>query len=144
MAEHVHLKNEFTEDEKCHNLMSWLSWSGKCNFAANYMKIGCFENGFHREVYLHMELVFLHLFCCEYGVFILINPPGHCNSKVLKLTFLRQNMGTNTKILMSWRHFYGIWPPLSHKKWEGMFIRDGAVIRINMVAFVCDTNKQIY
>ena len=24
MAVHVHLKNEFTEDEKCHNLMSWL------------------------------------------------------------------------------------------------------------------------
>ena len=25
MAAHAHLKNEFTEDEKCHNLMSWLS-----------------------------------------------------------------------------------------------------------------------
>ena len=25
MAAHVHLKNEFTEDEKCHNLMSWLN-----------------------------------------------------------------------------------------------------------------------
>ena len=24
MAVHVRLKNEFTEDEKCHNLMSWL------------------------------------------------------------------------------------------------------------------------
>ena len=24
MAAHVHLKNEFTEDEKYHNLMSWL------------------------------------------------------------------------------------------------------------------------
>ena len=24
MAAHAHLKNEFTEDEKCHNLMSWL------------------------------------------------------------------------------------------------------------------------
>ena len=24
MAEHTHLKNEFTEDEKGHNLMSWL------------------------------------------------------------------------------------------------------------------------
>ena len=27
MAAHVRLKNEFTEDEKCHNLMSWLVWS---------------------------------------------------------------------------------------------------------------------
>ena len=26
MAAHVHLKNEFTEDEKCQNLMSWLIW----------------------------------------------------------------------------------------------------------------------
>ena len=25
MAAHVRLKNEFTEDEKCHNLMSWLN-----------------------------------------------------------------------------------------------------------------------
>ena len=24
MAVHARLKNEFTEDEKCHNLMSWL------------------------------------------------------------------------------------------------------------------------
>ena len=24
MAAHAHLKNEFTEDEKYHNLMSWL------------------------------------------------------------------------------------------------------------------------
>ena len=24
MAAHARLKNEFTEDEKCHNLMSWL------------------------------------------------------------------------------------------------------------------------
>ena len=24
MAAHAHLKNEFTEDEKCHNLMTWL------------------------------------------------------------------------------------------------------------------------
>ena len=24
MAAHAHLKNDFTEDEKCHNLMSWL------------------------------------------------------------------------------------------------------------------------
>ena len=23
MAEHARLKNEFTEDERCHNLMSW-------------------------------------------------------------------------------------------------------------------------
>ena len=26
MAAHVRLKNEFTEDEKCHNLMTWLKW----------------------------------------------------------------------------------------------------------------------
>ena len=26
MAEHVCLKNEFTEDEKYHNLMRWLKW----------------------------------------------------------------------------------------------------------------------
>ena len=25
MAAHAHLENEFTEDEKCHNLMSWLN-----------------------------------------------------------------------------------------------------------------------
>ena len=30
MAAHVYLKNEFTEDKKCQNLMSWLVWS--CNF----------------------------------------------------------------------------------------------------------------
>ena len=32
MAAHARLKNEFTEDEKCHNLMSWLnktSFQGK-------------------------------------------------------------------------------------------------------------------
>ena len=23
---HAHLKNEFTEDEKCHNFMSWLNY----------------------------------------------------------------------------------------------------------------------
>ena len=27
MAAHVHLKNKFTEDEKYHNLMSWLKYS---------------------------------------------------------------------------------------------------------------------
>ena len=27
MAAHARLKNEFTEDEKCHNLMSWLIFS---------------------------------------------------------------------------------------------------------------------
>ena len=26
MAAHARLKNGFTEDEKCHNLMSWLNW----------------------------------------------------------------------------------------------------------------------
>ena len=26
MAAHMYLKNEFTEDKKCHNLMSWLKW----------------------------------------------------------------------------------------------------------------------
>ena len=26
MAAHARLKNEFTEDEKCHNLMNWLIW----------------------------------------------------------------------------------------------------------------------
>ena len=26
MAAHARLKNEFTEGEKCHNLMSWLKW----------------------------------------------------------------------------------------------------------------------
>ena len=26
MAGHVRLKNEFTEDEKYHNLMTWLIW----------------------------------------------------------------------------------------------------------------------
>ena len=26
MAAHAHLKNEFTEDEKCHNPMSWLKY----------------------------------------------------------------------------------------------------------------------
>ena len=26
MAAHAHLKNEFMEDEKCHNLMSWLKY----------------------------------------------------------------------------------------------------------------------
>ena len=30
----------------------------------------------------------------------------------------------------------GIWPPFSHKKWEGVFIRAGALIRINTV-YVC-------
>ena len=29
MAAHVRLKNEFTEDEKCHNLMSWLKWQSQ-------------------------------------------------------------------------------------------------------------------
>ena len=24
---HVHLKNEFTEDKKCHNLMAWLKYT---------------------------------------------------------------------------------------------------------------------
>ena len=27
MAAHARLKNEFTEDEKCHNLMRWLKFS---------------------------------------------------------------------------------------------------------------------
>ena len=27
MAAHARWNNEFTEDEKCHNLMSWLKWS---------------------------------------------------------------------------------------------------------------------
>ena len=27
MAVHARLKNEFTEDEKCHNLMRWLDFS---------------------------------------------------------------------------------------------------------------------
>ena len=30
MAAHVYLKNEFTEDEKYHNLMSWLKWYKHC------------------------------------------------------------------------------------------------------------------
>ena len=35
MAAHARLKNEFTEDEKCHNLMSWLIWRRvwECNKA---------------------------------------------------------------------------------------------------------------
>ena len=27
MAAHAHLKNEFMEDEKYHNLMTWLKWT---------------------------------------------------------------------------------------------------------------------
>ena len=29
MAAHARLKNECTEDEKYHNLMSWLKWAGE-------------------------------------------------------------------------------------------------------------------
>ena len=29
MATHARLKNEFTDSEKCHNLMSWLNLSDK-------------------------------------------------------------------------------------------------------------------
>ena len=32
MAAHVGLKNEFTEDEKCHNIMSWIK---------SVSKVGC-------------------------------------------------------------------------------------------------------
>ena len=32
MAAYAHLKNEFTEDEKCHNLMSWLIWDPGLNY----------------------------------------------------------------------------------------------------------------
>ena len=50
MAAHVRLKNEFTEDEKCHNLMSWLtvalhvcygdykSYTAKVQFLMNCLK----------------------------------------------------------------------------------------------------------
>ena len=31
MAGHARLKNEFTEDEKCHNLMRWLKYSDRKN-----------------------------------------------------------------------------------------------------------------
>ena len=35
MAAHAHLKNEFTEDEKYHNLMSWLIYLTDTDGMAN-------------------------------------------------------------------------------------------------------------
>ena len=41
----AHLKNEFSEDEKCHNLMSWLKWllcvSKFCDFKFCYFSSWC-------------------------------------------------------------------------------------------------------
>ena len=37
MAVHAHLKNEFTEDEKYHNLMRWL-----INVLSESFKINCY------------------------------------------------------------------------------------------------------
>ena len=36
MAAHARLKNEFTEEEKCHNLMRWLN----CSFRDINLKLG--------------------------------------------------------------------------------------------------------
>ena len=38
---------------------------------------------------------------CEDTVFILIHAVGRCNLEVLKMTFLRQNVGNYTNISMS-------------------------------------------
>ena len=37
MAVHVRLKNAFTEDEKYHNLMSWLKYTDLGSFCANFL-----------------------------------------------------------------------------------------------------------
>ena len=39
MAVHVHLKNEFTEDKKCHNLMSWLIYAYFINCMLKYQDL---------------------------------------------------------------------------------------------------------
>ena len=36
---HVHLKNEFMEDEKYHNLMNWLKWCSPEKNMGKYTKI---------------------------------------------------------------------------------------------------------
>ena len=43
MAAHVHLKNEFTEDKKCHILMRWLIYDGNQTLAYSVQK-GVFFN----------------------------------------------------------------------------------------------------
>ena len=52
-----------------------------------------------------------------------------CNSDVLKMTFLRQyqTFTVMKPICVTFSHFF------SHKKWEGLFIREGAFIRIHTV-----------
>ena len=37
LAPHAHLKNEFTEDEKYHNLMRWLKYSNFVKYLAFFM-----------------------------------------------------------------------------------------------------------
>ena len=38
MAAHARLKNEFTEDEKCHYLMTWLKYECVCLFVGKKHK----------------------------------------------------------------------------------------------------------
>ena len=46
MAAHAHLKNEFTEDEKYHNLMSWLKWLKVFIWCFNDFSIYCNPESF--------------------------------------------------------------------------------------------------
>ena len=42
MAAHAHLKNEFTEDKKYHNLMTWLNYIfGQKNYQYKFDKMKC-------------------------------------------------------------------------------------------------------
>ena len=51
MAAHARLKNEFTEDEKCHDLMRWLSRADQ--LCSNDLPVGPMEKiGLSRQRFL--------------------------------------------------------------------------------------------
>ena len=52
MAAHARLKNEFTEDEKCHNLMSWLIFG-----FLRYFRFVMEENSPYARPIKHMNAV---------------------------------------------------------------------------------------
>ena len=65
-----------------------------------------------------------------FTVFIRISASERCNSQVLKLTLLRQNLGKYTKFQCLKAILGGIWPSFPQKKLEGVFIRINMVILI--------------
>ena len=53
MTAHACLKNEFTADEKCHNLMSWLILCLDCGFLN--VRVNLFFTSLYKGVYLKAE-----------------------------------------------------------------------------------------